>query len=103
MPDGPEGRTDLDNITVTMDLGRLGELIAAVATKFAEQRGIDPPDYEGQEMRDLAVAGWHHVEFMADRVKFAQSVANDLAALEEPEVAPMPAHRPEFGFFDPPV
>lgn len=99
-------RVDLDEIRVLLNLEHLGELIGYVALKFAEIRGIEPPDFEGQEMRDLSVAGWERVCHMSDRAIFTQSVQADLARLGEPTTEPQ--HRPEFGGaaplgWDPPV
>ncbi len=97
-----------DDITVLLDLPRLGELIAHVAHTLCELREIELPDLESQEMRTLAISGWRHVCFMADRAEFAQSVEADLAALDEPVpqvdvTSRGVTHRPEFGFFEPPV
>ncbi len=78
---------DLERITVFMDLERLGELIAAVAHRMTVLRGIDPPDFDGEEMRDLAVTGWRHVCMMADRAEFTASVMGDLEKLDSPEVS----------------
>jgi hypothetical protein len=73
---------DLDSIRITLDLERFGELVAHVAGAFAEIRGIDPPDFEGQEMRELAISSYRHVEYMADRSQFKRSVEFDLETLE---------------------
>lgn len=75
----------LDEIRIIMDLPRLGELIAAVAVRFAQIRDLEPPDLEGEEMRQLALAGWQHVERMADRADFASSVRADLEGLDQVE------------------
>lgn len=83
-----------DEIRVIMDLPRLGELIAAVATRFAQIREIDPPDYDGEEMRDLAISGWRHVQHMFDRAEFTSSVMKDLEQLDKVETGPQ--HRSEF-------
>lgn len=92
-------RAQIDSIRVIMDLERLGELIGAVAAKFADLRGIEPPDFDGQEMRELAVAGWKHVQHMADRADFAKSVQGGLENLDEAasELLQSPQHRTEFG------
>ena len=92
-------RAYIDGIRVILDLERLGELIGAVAANFAEMRGLEPPDFEGQEMRDLAVAGWKHVQHMADRADFAKSVQGGLDNLDEAasELLQSPQHRTEFG------
>lgn len=95
------------DIRVIMDLPRLGELIAHVAVAFAQIRGLEPPDFDGQEMKDLAVSGWRYCMHMHDRAEFAASVQADLEKLSAPE--PQPEHRPEFGGaatpngWDPPV
>lgn len=93
--------TDLDKIVITMDLPRLGELIAAVAAEMCEIRDLEPVDYDGDEMKKLAVAGWQYVCFMHDRADFAKSVQNDLDALNEPvtggESPNGPEHKTEFG------
>jgi len=105
---------DLDKIVITMDLPRLGELIAAIATSLCEIRDLEPVDYDGEEMRELAVAGWRYVNFMHDRAEFARSVEKDISDLDaqSDESQPCvyggegpngPEHKPEFGFFDPPV
>jgi hypothetical protein len=92
-------REYIDGIRIVMDLERLGELIGCVAVKFAESRGIEPPDFEGEEMRELAVAGWKHVQHMADRADFASSVQGDLENLDAAaaELLNPPQHRTEFG------
>jgi hypothetical protein len=95
--------TPVDQIRVIMDLSRLGELIAAIATKFALIREIDPPDYDGEEMKELALYGWQHCLYMSDRSAFAESVKTDLEMLELLGTQPRdsqdsePQHRPEFG------
>lgn len=76
----------LDDIRVIMDLERLGELIASVAHAFSLIRGIEPPDFQGEEMRQLCVAGFQQVCRMYDRAEFAASVLGDLENLEKPEV-----------------
>jgi len=82
----PEPDPDrLDEIRIIMDLPRLGELIAAVAVRFAQIRDLEPPDLDGEEMRQLAIAGWKHVERMADRADFASSVRADLEELDRVE------------------
>lgn len=90
----------LNDIVIMLDLPRFGEVIAHVAAAFAGMRGVEEPDYEGQEMRDLAISTWRHVCFMADREEFKASVGKDLKELTAPTG---PQHRPEFGFFDPPL
>lgn len=90
-------RDEYSDIRVILDLPRLGELIAAVADAFTKIREIDPPDYNGDEMRLLAIAGWHHCQFMSDRTMFQASVAADIAALEELPTTPEPNHQSEFG------
>jgi hypothetical protein len=92
----------LSDVRVIMDLERLGELIACVALRLTQLRGIEPPNFDGDEMRDLAITGWRQVEFMADREDFKQSIFSDLENLDKVP-ADAPAHRPEFGFFEPPV
>jgi hypothetical protein len=54
-------------------------------------------------MRILSVAGWKYIEHMFDREEFKESVARDLAKLDETPANTEPTHKPEFGFFDPPV
>jgi hypothetical protein len=93
-------REYIDGIRVVMDLERLGELIGAVAVRFASLRGIEPPDFDGEEMRDLAVTGWKHVQHMADRADFAKSVHSGLENIDEAAaelLAPKPQHQSEFG------
>lgn len=94
MADEQDEKPNFDEVRVIMDLERIGELIAAVATRFAQIRGIDPPDYDGAEMRDLAVSGWRHIEYMDDRARFAESVTSDLEALTSAPAEPQ--HRSEF-------
>jgi hypothetical protein len=86
---------DFDEIRVIMDLPRLGELIAHVAASFAAIREIDPPDFGGDEMRELAISGWRYCVHMNDRAEFARSVQSDLAALDA--IPTEPQHRSEFG------
>ena len=95
-----DDRKLVDDIVIMLDLPRFGEVIAHVAAAFAEMRGIEEPDYDGQEMRELAISTWRHVCFMADREEFKASVGKDLKQLTSPQG---PQHRPEFGFFDPPL
>jgi hypothetical protein len=93
-------REYIDSIRVILDLERLGELIAHVATAFAVIRDVEPPDLDGQEMRDLAVSGWNYVQHMTDRAEFAHSVQGDLENLDEAAaelLAPKPQHQSEFG------
>jgi hypothetical protein len=90
----------LNDLVIMLDLPRFGEVIAHVAAAFAEMRGIEEPDFDGQEMRELAISTWRHVCFMADREQFKASVGKDLEALTASQG---PQHRPEFGFFDPPL
>lgn len=90
----------LDDIVIMLDLPRFGEVIAHVAAKFAEMRGIEDPDFEGQEMRELAISAWRHLCFMADREMFKASVNKDLEQITAPTG---PQHRPEYGFFEPPL
>lgn len=85
MAEDGESTTNTDDIRIIMDLARLGELIAAVAQKFTEIRDIEPPDFDGEEMRQLAVAGWRHCVHMFDRAEFAASVTRDLETLESTE------------------
>lgn len=73
---------DLDKVQIVMDLPRLGELIGAVAQKMCDLRGMEKPDFDGQEMRDLAMHGWNYVCHMHDRAEFARSVKDDLESLE---------------------
>lgn len=73
---------NLDSIRVYLSLERLGELVAAVAAKFADMRGVEAPDYAGDEGRELARYGWNYVCHMSDRIEFEASVAADLAKLE---------------------
>lgn len=89
-----------DDIRIIMDLPRLGELIAAIAHKLTVIRDIEPPDFDGPEMRELAVHGWRHVCLMNDRAEFTASVMKDLELLETPgqlDPQPIPQHRSEFG------
>lgn len=79
--------TRLDDVRIILDLERLGELIAAVAHKFTLIRDIEPPDFDGEEMRELAIAGWEHVRLMGDRANFAASVLQDLEKLDKVEVS----------------
>jgi hypothetical protein len=100
--DENEKRDDLDAIRIVMDLPRLGELIAHIASAFAQIRGLEPPDFDGDEMRELAVSGWQYCVHMHDRADFARSVERDLAALNDVPIDPAPEepgpeHRPEFG------
>lgn len=90
----------INDLVIMLDLPRFGEVIAHVAAAFAEMRGVEEPDYDGQEMRELAISTWRHVCFMADREEFKASVSGDL---EQLTAAQGPQHRPEFGFFDPPL
>lgn len=90
----------LDSTIIMLDLPRFGEVIAHVAAKFAEMREIEEPDFEGQEMRDLAISTWRHLCFMADREMFKASVSKDIEQIAAPTG---PQHKPEFGFFDPPL
>jgi hypothetical protein len=99
-----EHESRIDDLRIFLDLPCLGELIAAVALRLTQLRGIEPPDYEGQEMRDLAITGYLQVEFMADREKFKSSILSDLDNLDKPEpetieAAPVqaPNHQAEFG------
>lgn len=95
----------LDDLIIILDLARFGEIVAHVAAAFAQIREIDEPDFEGQEMRDLAISAWRHVVFMYDRERFKVSVAKDLETISTEPLAPQdgPQHRPEFGFFEPPL
>lgn len=96
-PDQPQ---NLDDIRVIMDLSRLGELIASVAHHLTVLRGIEPPDFDGEEMRLLAVGGWKHVCLMNDRAEFTKSVLSDLEGLPTPESVTqtsVPEHKSEFG------
>lgn len=90
----------LDNLVIMVDLPRFGEVIAHVASAFAEMRGIEQPDFEGQEMRELAISAWRHLCYMVDREDFKASVGKDLEQLVAPQG---PQHKPEFGFFEPPL
>lgn len=90
----------INDLVIMLDLPRFGEVIAHVAAAFAEMRGIEEPDFDGQEMRELAISTWRHVCFMADREEFKASVGKDLEQIAAPQG---PQHRPEFGFFDPPL
>lgn len=90
----------LSDLAIMLDLPRFGEVIAHVAAAFAEMRGIEEPDFNGQEMCELAISTWRHVCFMADREEFKASVGKDLERITAPQG---PQHRPEFGFFDPPL
>ena len=98
-PDTPDPESiDLDDIRVVLSLDRLGELIAYVAKQLTEQRGLEPPDFEGEEMRSIAIGGWKYVMHMADREVFKASIASDLAALEANPFPPLPRiDRSEFG------
>lgn len=101
---GFDGDLDLNGIRIILSLERLGELISAVTAKFAQIRNIDPPDLTGQEMRDVAVVGWQHCLFMSDREEFKRDVLSDLDNLDKDAPAEKtPVHKPEFGFFEPPV
>lgn len=91
----PGAAQNFDDIRIIMDLARLGELIAAVAHHLTVLRGIEPPDFDGEEMRLLAVGGWKHVCLMNDRAEFTASVMKDLEQLDKVETAPQ--HRSEFG------
>lgn len=93
--DPVERPQNLDDVRVIMDLARLGELIAAVAHHLTVLRGIEPPDFDGEEMRLLAVGGWKHVCLMNDRAEFTKSVMSDLEQLDKVETAPQ--HKSEFG------
>jgi hypothetical protein len=100
----PEERAEhqkyIDSIRIIMDLERLGELIGHVANAFAKLRDVEPPDFDGQEMRDLAVSGWQYVQHMSDRAEFANSVKGGLENLDEAAselLSPGPQHNPEFG------
>lgn len=95
-----EARDLLDDLVIMLDLRRFGEVIAHVAAAFAEMRGVEEPDFDGQEMRELAVSAWRHLCFMADREQFKASVNKDLEQIAAPTG---PQHRPEFGFFEPPL
>ena len=95
-----DDRKLVDDIVIMLDLPRFGEVIAHVAAAFAEMRGIEEPDFSGQEMRDLAVSTWRHVCFMADREDFKATAAKEIEKLTSPAA---PEHKPEFGFFEPPV
>jgi hypothetical protein len=89
----------LDDLRIMLDLPRLGELIAAIAHRLTVIRGIEPPDYDGEEMRELAVAGWQHVALMADRVDFQNSVLADLEQITQEGVTQksVSEHKTEFG------
>lgn len=95
-----DARDYLDGIVIMLDLPRFGEVVAHVAAAFADMREIEEPDYEGQEMRNLALSAWQHLCFMADREKFKASVNDDLEQLTS---STGPQHRPEYGFFEPPL
>jgi len=95
-----DNRKLVDDIVIMLDLPRFGEVIAHVAAAFAEMRGVEEPDYEGQEMRDLALSTWRHLCYMADREEFKATATKEIEELTAPAG---PQHRPEFGFFEPPV
>lgn len=90
----------INDLVIMLDLPRFGEVIAHVAAAFAEMRGIEEPDFDGQEMRELAISTWRHVCFMADREEFKAAAAREIEQITSPQG---PQHRPEFGFFDPPL
>lgn len=90
----------INDLVIMLDLPRFGEVIAHVAAAFAEMRGIEKPDYDGQEMRELAISAWRHVCYMVDREDFKATAVREIEQLTAPQG---PQHRPEFGFFDPPL
>jgi hypothetical protein len=92
-----EEGTNLDNVRIILDLERLGELIAHIAVAFAQIREVDLPDFDGEEMRQLAISGWRYCMHMSDRAQFAASVNADLAQLDEVPFVEEPQHKPEFG------
>lgn len=96
-----DDRKLLENLVILLDLPRFGEVVAHVAASFASIRGIEEPDFDGQEMRELAISAWRHVVFMADREQFKASVDKDIEQLTAPTGRPQ--HKPEFGFFEPPL
>jgi hypothetical protein len=92
--------TPAESIRIILSLDRLGELVAAVAAKLCAVRGIEPPDFDGEEMRQVSVYAWQHCLFMGDREQFMASVKADLENLDDLPTAPKPEgweHKPEFG------
>lgn len=86
-PDLPEDEVidpeRLDDIRIVLNLAHLGELIAHIATHMTVLREIDPPNYDGEEMKTLAISGWQYCVHMADREHFKASVEGDLEKLDE--------------------
>lgn len=93
---------DLDSLRILLSLPRLGELVARVAARLTDMRNIEPPDFDGEEMRELAIDAFRYCLHMNERQILVDSFMSDLDSLPMAEES-RPAHRPEFGFFDPPV